>query len=129
MGITDALWLNDNQFATSSSDNKVHVWDLADGVQQAPAYTLLQTAEEQKKAIPERQVLGLCPAPNGDISGVNLRGDIFTWKTSGDKSSTAITRSQDLIKGMCVYKDWLLHSCDSRVFATQMTDSYTTVEV
>ena len=130
MGITDTLWINDKQFATSSSDNKVHVWNLADGIPSAPEYTLLQTAEEQKKATPERQVLGLSHAPNGDLSGVNLRGDIFTWKTSGDKSFTALTRSQDVIKDMVVYKNWLIHSCGNRLFATEMAEvNHPTVEI
>ena len=127
MGITDATWINNDQFATSSSDNKVHVWNLSEGVQQAPEYTLLQTAEEQKKALPERQVLGLCHSAEGDISGVNLKGDIFTWKA--DKSSTAITRGQEVIKYMTVFKNWLIHACDNRVFATDMQETTPTVEI
>jgi len=122
MGITDALWINDDLVATSSSDNKVNVWNLSGDVPQEPEYTLLQTAEPQKKADPQRQVLGLCHAPNGDISGVNLAGDIFTWKVSGDKSSTALTRSQDLIKGLSAFKNYVVQACGNRLFATDMAE-------
>jgi hypothetical protein len=77
MGIYDVHWIDNENFLTASADNKVKAWKVDGG--ENPEKTLLQTAEEQKRADPEKQVLGLFAAPNGAIGGVNLHNEILTW--------------------------------------------------
>jgi WD40 repeat protein len=79
MGIYGAHWLDNDNFVTCSADNKVKTWKIDGG--ETPERTLLQTAEEVKRADPEKQVLGLYSGPDGAIGGVNLHNELLSWST------------------------------------------------